>query len=111
MSICNALSVGRLWYDEAGAASNAIGGATFFSRSDEAVIRVCNERRDLIEAHEHELNLTGEISPYPDPFNDNASHRCDAHPQSSCVVIVSQRWRRNLPAATASTGAGSSALS
>ena len=37
-------------------------GAIFFSRSDEAVIRVNNERGDLIEAHEHELNLTGEMS-------------------------------------------------
>jgi hypothetical protein len=38
--ISDALPFGRLWYGEPNAISNAIGYAKFFSRSDQAVIRV-----------------------------------------------------------------------
>jgi hypothetical protein len=45
-------SVG-LWYVELHAISNAIGYATFFSRSHDAVIRVYDEAGNVIETHEH----------------------------------------------------------
>jgi hypothetical protein len=42
----------RLWYGEPNAISNAIGYAKFFSRSHDAVIRVCDEAGNMIETHE-----------------------------------------------------------
>ena len=43
----------RLWYGEPNALSNAIGYGKFFSRSHDAVIRVCDEAGNVIETHEH----------------------------------------------------------
>ena len=40
--ISDALPFGRLWYSEPNAISNAIGHAKFYSRSHDAVIRVCD---------------------------------------------------------------------
>jgi hypothetical protein len=51
--ISDALPFGRLWYGEPDAVSNAIGYAKFFSRSHDAVIRVCDEAGNVIETHEH----------------------------------------------------------
>jgi len=51
--ISAALPFGRLWYGEPDAIRNAIGYATFYSRSDDAVIRVYDESGNVIEAHEH----------------------------------------------------------
>jgi hypothetical protein len=42
-----------LWYGEPDAVNNAIGYAKFFSRSHDAVIRVCDEAGKVIETHEH----------------------------------------------------------
>ena len=38
---------------EPDAVTNAIGYAKFFSRSHDAVIRVCDEAGNVIQAHEH----------------------------------------------------------
>ena len=51
--ISDALPFGRLWYDGPNAASNAIGYASHYSRSHDAVIRVYDAAGDLIETHEH----------------------------------------------------------
>ena len=51
--ISDALPFGRLWYDGPNAASNAIGYASQYSRSHDAVIRVYDEAGDVIETHEH----------------------------------------------------------
>jgi hypothetical protein len=51
--ISDALPFGRLWYGEPDAISNAIGYAKFYSRSDDAVIRVYDETGNVIETHEH----------------------------------------------------------
>jgi hypothetical protein len=51
--ISDALPFGRLWYGEADAITNAIGYAKFFSRSHDAVIRVCDAAGKVIETHEH----------------------------------------------------------
>ena len=45
----DALPLGRLWYGEPDAISNAIDYAKFFSRSHDAVIRVYDEASNLIE--------------------------------------------------------------
>jgi hypothetical protein len=50
--ISDALPFGRLWYGEPDAISNAIGYAKFYSRSDDAVIRVYDETGNVIETHE-----------------------------------------------------------
>ena len=50
--ISDALSFGRLWYGEPDAISNAIGYAKFYSRSDDAVIRVYDETGNVIATHE-----------------------------------------------------------
>ena len=50
--ISDALPFGRLWYGEPNAVSNAIGYAKFFSRSQDAVIRVYDEAGNVIETHE-----------------------------------------------------------
>ena len=44
---------GRLWYDGPNAASDAIGHAMHYSRSQDAVIRVYDEAGKVIETHEH----------------------------------------------------------
>jgi hypothetical protein len=51
--ISDALPFGRLWYDGPNAVSNAIGYASHYSRSHDAVIRVCDEAGNVIETHEH----------------------------------------------------------
>jgi hypothetical protein len=51
--IADALSVGRLWYGEPNAATNAVGHAKFRSRLCNAVIRVYDEAGNVIETHEH----------------------------------------------------------
>ena len=48
--ISDALPFGRLWYDGPNAASNAIGYASHYSRSHDAVIRVYDEAGNVIEA-------------------------------------------------------------
>jgi hypothetical protein len=50
-SISDALPFGRLWYGEA---DDAVEYAKFFSRSHDAVIRVCDEAGKLIKLHRHE---------------------------------------------------------
>jgi hypothetical protein len=47
--ISDALPFGRLWYDGPNAASNAIGYASQYSRSHDAVIRVYDEAGNVIE--------------------------------------------------------------
>ncbi|MFZ3375202.1 MAG: hypothetical protein WA183_06585 [Chthoniobacterales bacterium] len=51
------MGIGRLWYDEPNAISNAVGYAKFFSRSHSAVIRVFDESGAVIETHEHGGNF------------------------------------------------------
>ena len=51
--ISDALPFGRLWYDGPNAASNAIGYASQYSRSQAAVIRVYDEAGNVIETHQH----------------------------------------------------------
>src|SRR5690348_10902643 len=51
--ISDALPFGWLWYGESNAITNAIGYAKFYSRSHDAVIRVCDEAGNVIETHEH----------------------------------------------------------
>ena len=50
--ISDALPFGRLWYDGPNAASNAIGYARQYSRSEGAVIRVYDEAGAVIETHD-----------------------------------------------------------
>jgi hypothetical protein len=50
--ISDALPFDRLWYGEPNAVANAINYAKFFSRSHDAVIRVCDEAGNVIETHE-----------------------------------------------------------
>ena len=51
--ISDALPFGRLWYGGPNAVSNAIGYASHYSRSHDAVIRVYDEAGNVIETHEH----------------------------------------------------------
>jgi hypothetical protein len=51
--ISETLPFGRLWYSGENAVSNAIGYAQDYSRSEDAVIRVCDEAGNVIETHEH----------------------------------------------------------
>ncbi len=53
--ISDALPFGRLWYanTKPNAVSNAVDYAKFFSRSNDAVIRVFDDAGNVIEAHEH----------------------------------------------------------
>jgi len=51
--ISDALPFGRLWYSGPDAVANAIGYAEHRSRSDGAVIRVYDERGNVIQTHEH----------------------------------------------------------
>jgi hypothetical protein len=55
--ISDALPFGRLWYDGPNAASNAIGYASQYSRSHDAVIRVYYEGGNVIETHEDAGNF------------------------------------------------------
>jgi hypothetical protein len=51
--ISDVLPFGRLWYGEPNAASNAVDYAKFYSRSQDAVIRVYDATGNVIETHEH----------------------------------------------------------
>ena len=51
--ISDALPFGRLWYDGLNAASNAIGYASQYSRSHDAVIRVYDDAGNVVETHQH----------------------------------------------------------
>jgi hypothetical protein len=51
--ISDVLPFGRLWYDGPNAASNAIGYASQYSRSQDALIRVYDNAGNVIETHEH----------------------------------------------------------
>ena len=51
--ISDALPLGRLWYGEPNAISNAIDYAKHRSRSRSAVIRVYDKAGNVIETHEH----------------------------------------------------------
>ena len=51
--ISDALAFDRRWYGEPDASSNATGYAKLFSRSHDAVIRVCDTGGNVIETHEH----------------------------------------------------------
>jgi hypothetical protein len=51
--ISDALLFGRWRYGEPDAITNAIGYATFYSRSHDAVIRVHDESGNVIQTHEH----------------------------------------------------------
>ena len=51
--ISDVLPFGRLWYAGPNAISNAVDYAKFFSRSHDAVIRVCDAAGNVIETHEH----------------------------------------------------------
>jgi hypothetical protein len=50
--ISDVLPFGKLWYDEPGAISNAVGYAKFYSRSCDVVVRVFDEGGNLIETHD-----------------------------------------------------------
>jgi len=49
----DALPFGRLWYGEPNAISNATDYARSYSRLHNPVIRVYDDARNVIEAHEH----------------------------------------------------------
>jgi len=51
--ISDVLPFGRLWYEDPSAASNAIGYASQYSRSHDAVIRVYDGADNVIETLEH----------------------------------------------------------
>ena len=51
--ISDVLPFGRLWYGGPNPVGNAIGYATHYSRSQDAVIRVCDATGDVIGTHEH----------------------------------------------------------
>jgi hypothetical protein len=51
--ISDVLPFGRLWYADPNAITNAVGYAKFYSRSHDAVIRVCDDAGNVIETHEH----------------------------------------------------------
>jgi hypothetical protein len=51
--VSDALPFGRLWYGKSDAIANAISYAKFYSRSHDAVIRVCDEMGNVIETREH----------------------------------------------------------
>jgi hypothetical protein len=51
--ISNVLPFGRLWYAGPGSIGNALGYATFFSRSQGAIIRVYDASGNIVETHEH----------------------------------------------------------
>ena len=51
--ISDVLPFDRLWYGEPNAAINAIGYATQYSRSHDAVIRVYDDAGNVVDTHEH----------------------------------------------------------
>jgi hypothetical protein len=51
--ISDVLPFGRLWYVGPNAVRNAVGFATFYNRSHDAVIRVCDDAGNVIQTHEH----------------------------------------------------------
>jgi hypothetical protein len=51
--VSDALPYSPIWYRGPRAIRDAIDHATFFSRSDDAVIRVYDEAGNVIETHEH----------------------------------------------------------
>jgi hypothetical protein len=51
--ISDALPIGRLWYGEPNAISNAVNYARFYSRSHDAVILVYDDAGNVIETHKH----------------------------------------------------------
>jgi hypothetical protein len=51
-----------MWYDGPGAVNNAIGYAPHYSRSHDAVIRVYDDIRNVIETHEHKGDFKGGVS-------------------------------------------------
>jgi hypothetical protein len=51
--ISDVLPFGRLWYGDTNAVANAVGYAEHYSRSHDAVIRVCDAAGNVIEAHEY----------------------------------------------------------
>jgi len=57
--ISDGLPFGRLWYGGTNAVSNAIGYATHYSRSADAVIRVHDEAGNVIKTHEHGGDFKG----------------------------------------------------
>ena len=50
--ISEALPFGKLWYAGPTAISNAVDYAKFYSRSCDVVVRVFDERGNLVETHE-----------------------------------------------------------
>jgi hypothetical protein len=52
--ISDVLPFGRLWYTKP---DDAIGYATFFSRSHAAVIRVYDAAENVIQTHEHAIDF------------------------------------------------------
>ena len=68
--ISDALPFGRRWYDGPNAASNAIGYASQYSRSHDAVIRVYDEAGNVIETHEH----PGEFGKGSEPYRGFQRH-------------------------------------
>jgi hypothetical protein len=56
-SISDVLPFVRLWYGEPNAISNAIGYAKFYSRSHDAVIRIYDEARTMVETHERSADF------------------------------------------------------
>jgi hypothetical protein len=59
--ISEALPLGRLWYAEPNAVSNAVGCAKFYSRSHDAVIRVFNGAGNVIETPEQAGEFKGDF--------------------------------------------------
>jgi len=51
--VSGVLPLGRLWYGEPNAISNAVDYAKFYSPSHNAVIRVYDDASNVIETHEH----------------------------------------------------------
>ena len=64
----------RLWYVEPDAISNAVGYAKFFSRSHDAVIRVCDEAGNVIETHEEAGEFKASIK---ESLPCHPSRRCE----------------------------------
>jgi hypothetical protein len=55
--ISDALPFDWLWYGEPNAVSKAIGYASQYTRSHDAVIRVYDEARNVIETHQHKADF------------------------------------------------------
>ena len=53
VDLSDVLPLGRLWHGEPEAISNAIGYATHYNRSHDAVIRVYDDAGNMIETHQH----------------------------------------------------------